>query len=334
MKRLVISVLFVVGTLLGCAQNHFNVPTENFAEKVKVLGVAPILVDTDSEIIHPQKDLLIPLISDLNRKNEPLLVRKLQATGNFYAVTLLADEPRQLFSSLTARREKRNDANVEYNKYFWKKDEVAAYIKKNRLDALMIITVSGLTKKSNIYSSNLLVSLDTDYNFLTMTAQIVGPDGTVLWEYPNFRGSILPYYPLVNLQYPDFSESEANQSRTTEVRFKSIDGIRRTLEQKKNDLLFRETEEPKIYGTLFDEMISLIKYSVDKPANGNQPPPAEESLKPAVTSGAAPLPQSVPAPAPPVEAPVNAPLPKSPVAIPVAPASPVNEIVPATTSTL
>ncbi len=334
MKRLVISVLFVAGTLLGCAQNHFNVPTENFAEKVKVLGVAPILVDTDSDIIHPQKDLLIPLISDLNRKNEPLLVRKLQATGNFYAVTLLADEPRQLFSSLTARREKRNDANIEYNKYFWKNDEIAAYIKKNRLDALMIVTVSGLTKKNKIYSSNLLVSLDTDYNFLIITAQIVGPDGTVLWEYPNFRGPILPYYPLVNLQYPDFSESEANQSRTTEVRFKSIDGIRRTLEQKKNDILFRETEVPKIYGTLFDEMISLIKYSVDKPAKGNQPPPADESLKPAVTSGAAPLPQSIPAPAPPVEAPVNAPLPKSPVEIPVAPASPANEIVPATTSTL
>lgn len=332
MKRLVISMLFVAGTLLGCAQNHFNVPTENFAEKVKVLGVAPIFVDADSDMLHPQKELLIPLISDLNRKHEPLLVRKLQGTGNFYAVTLLADDPRQLFSSLTARREKRNDANVEYNKYFWKNDAIAAYIQKNRLDALMIITVSGLTKTSKIYSSNLLTSLEANFNFLTMTAQIVGPDGTVLWEYPNFRGQVLlPYYPLINLQYPDFSESEANQSRTTVVRFKSIDGIRRTLEQKKSDLLFRETVEPEVYGRLFDEMTSLIKYSVDKQSKGAAPgTPAQQPA--AIVSE--PSPPPAPAAAPAVEPPVNTPLPKSAVESPAVTPSPLNEIVPATKSTL
>lgn len=334
MKRLFISVLLIAGTMLGCAQNHFNVPTENFAEKVRVLGIAPILIDADSDISHPQKELLTAVLSDLNRKNEPLLVRKLQATGNFYSVLLLADEPRQLFSSLMARREKRNDANIEYNKYFWKNDEIAAQVKKNRVDALMIVTVSGLTKKSKIYASNLLTSLEANYNFLTMTAQIVSPDGTVLWEYPNFRGQLLSYYPLVNLQYPDFSESEANQSRSTEIRFKSVDGIRRTLEQKKKDLLFRETEEPEVYGRLFDEMTALIKYSDDKKAQSSQPPPPGEPVKPVATgvTPAASLP--VPAPAPPVEAPVKAPTPKSAVEVPVAPNLPSNEIVPATSSTL
>lgn len=337
MKRLVMSLLLVAATMLGCAQNHFNVPTENFAEKVKILGIAPIFVDADSDIIHPQKELLVPLIADLNRKYEPLLVRKLQSTGNFYAVTLLADEPRQLFSSLTARREKRNDANVEYNKYFWKNDAIAAYIQKNRLDALMIITVSGLTKTSKIYSSNLLTSLETSFNFLTMTAQIVGPDGTVLWEYPNFRGQMLqPYYPLINLQYPDFSESEANQSRTTEVRFKSIDGIRRTLEQKKNDLLFRETQEPKVYAGLFDEMTSLIKHSVDKPVKSGDTgdaaskPVTDEPVKPAPVTAPTPA----PAPAPAVTAPQNTAVPAHAAEIPAVPTAPADEIVPATKSTL
>jgi hypothetical protein len=122
MKRFVVGLLFVAGTLLGCAQNHYNIPADNFADKVKVLGVAPIFIDADSDIIHPQKELLIPLISELNRKYEPLLVRKLQSTGNFYAVTPLADEPRQLFNSLMARREKRDDADIQYNKYFCKID--------------------------------------------------------------------------------------------------------------------------------------------------------------------------------------------------------------------
>lgn len=264
MKRFIVSLLFVAGIMLGCAQNHFNIPAENFAEKVKVMGVAPILIDADSDISYPQKDQLITLVADFNRKYEPLLVRKLQNTSNFYAVTPLTDEPRQLFSTMMARHEKRDDASVQYNKYFWKNDEISTYIKKNRLDAVMIVVVSGLTKTSKIYSSNLLTSLETNFNFLTITAQILGPDGTILWEYPNFRGQLLAYYPLVNLQYPDFSESEANLSRKTEVRFKSIDGIRRTLEQKKSDVFFRETQDPEIYGRFFDEMTSLIKHSVDR----------------------------------------------------------------------
>jgi hypothetical protein len=330
MKRLAVGLLFVAGTMLGCAQNHLNIPAENFADKVKVLGVAPIFIDVDSDIIYPQKELLIPLISDLNRKYEPMLVRKLQSTGNFYAVTMLADEPRQLFSSLMARREKRDDAGILYNKYFWKNDEIGAYIKKNRLDAVMVIVVSGLTKTSTIYSSNLLTSLETNYNFLTMTAHIVGPDGTVLWEYPNFRGQLLPYYPLVNLQYPDFSESEANLSHKTEVRFKSLDGIRRTLEQKKSDWLLQETQEPEVYGRLFDEMTSLIKHSVDKQEKGGaavdgkpMPPPGKSAEKPAPAGLA-------PAPTPAVDEPVQVPAPKREVETPVIPATNPNEIVPST----
>lgn len=329
MKRLAVGLLFVAGTMLGCAQNHLNIPAEDFADKVKVLGVAPIFIDVDSDIIHPQKELLIPLISDLNRKYEPLLVRKLQSTGNFYAVTMLADEPRQLFSSLKARREKRDDAGIQYNKYFWKNDEVGVYIKKNRLDAVMVIVVSGLTKTSTIYSSNLLTSLETNFNFLTMTAQILGPDGTVLCEYPNFRGQLLPYYPLVNLQYPDFSESEANLSRATEVRFKSLAGIRRTLEKKKSDWLLQETQEPEVYGRLFDEMTSLIKHSVDKQEKGGAAvdgkplPPPGESQKPGVA------PKN---PAPAGAAPAQVPAPKSTVETPVIPATAPNEIVPSTES--
>lgn len=342
MKRLVIGLLFVAGTMLGCAQNRFNVPAESIAEKVKVLGVAPIFMDADSDIIYPQKELLVPLISELNRKYEPLLVRKIKETGNYYAVTPLADESQQLFSSLIARREKRDDAGIQYNKYFWKKDEIGAYIKKNRLDAVMVVVVSGLTKTSKIYSSNLLTSLETNFNFLTITAQIVDPDGTVLWEYPNFRGRLLPYYPLINLQYPDFSESEANQSRKVEVRFKSIDGIRRTLEQKKSDWLLRETPDPEVYGRLFDEIASLVSYSVDKKGKGavdGKPlPPPDETQKPGATpensAPAGPGPTSDATPDPAVKTAVQTPTLKSAVQIPANPPSSSIEIVPATVSTL
>ncbi|MDD2580362.1 MAG: hypothetical protein PHR66_00070 [Desulfuromonadaceae bacterium] len=327
MKRFVVCLLFVAVTMLGCAQNHFNIPAESFAEKVKVLGVAPIFIDTDSDINYSQKDLLIPLISDLNRKYEPLLIRKLQGTGNFYAVTPVADEPQKLFNQLLARREKRDDASILYNKYFWKNDAIAAYIKKNRLDAVMLVVVNGLTKSSKIYSSNLLTSLETDYNYLMMTAEIIGPDGTVLWEYPNFRTRLLTYSPLVNLQYPDFSESAANQSKQTVVRFKSVDGIRRTLEKKKTDWLLQETEEPEVYGKLFDEMTSLIKYTDDKLTK--QGAAADNRQKSASPDGS----MKPGAPAPPAETPVQTQAPKSVVETPGTPSADPNEIVPAAEST-
>ena len=342
MKRFIVGFLLFAGTMSGCAQNHFNIPAESFAEKVRVLGVAPIFVDADSDIAYPEKELLISLIANLNRTYEPLLVRKLQGTGNFYAVTLLADEPQQLFGSLMARREKRDDASIQYNKYLWKNDEIGAYIKKNRLDAVMVVVVSGLTKTSKLYSSNLLASLETNYNFLTMTAQIIGPDGTVLWEYPNFRGRLLTYKPLANLQYPDFSESEANKSKETVVRFKSLDGIRRTLEGKRSDWLLQETAEPEVYGKLFDEMVSMIKYSVDKQEKGavasdDKPlSPPVDSPKPGGSPGkgvpAGPAP--VPTPAPAAEKPARLPASKEVVESPEVPSSAPNEIVPATGSTL
>jgi hypothetical protein len=350
MNRLILGLIFMAVALTGCASNYYNVPTENIAEKVKVLGIAPILIDTDSDIIHPQKELLIPLVAELNRKYEPLLVSKLRNDENFFAVNLLTDEPQQLFKSLMARREKRDDADIQYNKYFFNNSGISSYIQKNRLDAVMLIVVSGLTRTSKLYSSNWLTTLETNFNFLTLSAQILGPDGTVLWEYPNFRGRLLTFYPLINLQYPDFSESEANLSKKTEVRFKSLDGIRRTLEKKRSDWLLRETPEPEAYGRLFDEIASVLAYSkkstsgagggkTAKPENTGVKP-FDPSAGPAPAQPATARSPLVPAPVTdaavptPIQPTVSQPSAHKGVAAPDVPAADPNEIVPATGSTL
>lgn len=330
MKRLLLCILAVAVFMTGCAKNYYNVPTESFADKVKVLGIAPIFVDADSDIKHPQKDLLIQLLADLNRRYEPQLVRKLKVTGNFYTVALLDGDPVRLFESLMFRREKRDDASVQYNKYFWKTDELRNFMQKNSLDAVMLLTISGLSKTDKIYSSNLLTSLETDYNYLTLTAQMLDANGTILWEYPNFRRRLLSYSPLINLQYPDFSESDANFSKKTEVKFKTIDGIRRALELKRKDWLLRETKEPESYAAQFDEIVSLIKYDLGKDAK--DAPPVVDVNRQRPTEMPKPVevsPKSAPPSAPPiVSEPVRSP------SVPVdAPAANSDEIVPATGST-
>lgn len=305
MKRLlVLPLLFLV---LGCARNHFNVPVENFADKVKALGVAPIFVDAESDIKYPQKDRLISIVTDMNRKYEQQFVRMLKGTGNFYTVALLDGEPQGMFSNLFFRREKRDDATIQYNKYFWKNAELKDYIKKNNLDAVMLIVVSGLSKNDKIFSGNLMMSTVSDYNYLIMTAQILDANGTVLWEYPNFRGRLLTFYPMINLQYPDFSEAEANISGTANVKFKTLDGIRRSLELKRKDMLLRETQESELYGKQFDEMLSYIQYDPD----------TDKHETAASTGKAQPNPDSKP-PAPANETPMA---PVTPVLAPVTPAA-------------
>ena len=65
------------------------------------------------------------------------------------------------------------------------------------------------------------------------------------------------------------------------VKFKTIEGIRRTLDQKRKDLLLRETQESEVYGKQFDDMISLLKYDPDK--EKKTAVPVAETPRPATT---------------------------------------------------
>ncbi len=337
MKRLLL-LCVLLAAVTGCSQNHFNIPTENFAEKVRVLGIAPIMIDADSDIKHPQKDLLIPLVVETNRKYEQQLVRKLKATGNFYTTAMLDGDPQSIFGKLYSRRETRNDATIVYNKYFWKSDDLRDYIQKNNLDAVMLIVVSGITKNEKVTSLTQFKSLTSDYNYLIMSAQILDANGSILWEFPNFRQRILSYEPLLNLEYPDFNEAEANLTTSANVKFKTIEGIRRSLEQKRKDFLLRETLEPELYGKQFDDMISLLKYDHDMEKKTavpvvETPRPLQPVNQPAKAPEAAPAQAPAPAPQPAPAAPVEVPAVTRVPAL-EQPANPANEIVPAKGSTL
>lgn len=320
MKKIMLLILVLLS--FGCAQNRFNVPVEDFSERVKSLGVLPIVVDTGSDIRHPQKDQLIQVIDELNRKYEQQFVRKLKGTGNFNTVAMMDGDPKQLFESLMFRRERRNDATIEYNKYFWKNEELRNYLTKNKLDAVMVLVISGLTKNDKVTSSTLLSSLTSDYNFLVVSAQIIDATGTTLWEYPNFRSRLLSYEPLINLQYPDFSEADANLINKANVKFKTLDGIRKRLDEKRKDLLLRETTESDAYSKQFDEMLSFLKYDPDKETKNSV-----KTIETPIAGAGQAKPVSTVAPKAPAAAPAT---PQAPTAVPeTGTKTPSNEIAPA-----
>lgn len=325
--------------IFGCSHNYYNVPKEAYESKVRVLGVAPLLVDADSEIRYPDKEALIGLVRDTNRRNEKELVALLKDTGAYFSVLHLPDDPDQLVGKLVYRRERRNDADVAYNKYFFKVQELRDYITRNGVDAVMFVVVSGITKKESIRSSNLLSYLDSSYDYLIMTAQILDADGTVLWEYPNFRQRLLSFPPLLPLQYPDFDEAEANASDKVEVKFKTMEGIGRALDKTRTSSLSSKTQVSVLYADQFERMVSLLTPDSQLLGNGDNgkkksaapqpaPQPTTRQITPVASAPPAAAVQSVaetPAPVQPVAEPVIA----APAPLVVEPATPIAPIPPA-----
>ncbi|AJE02042.1 hypothetical protein [Geobacter pickeringii] len=324
MKRFVqwIALAALALSALGCAHNPFNVPRDAYEQKVKVLGVAPLFVDAASDIRLPEKDALVALVKEYNRKNEKELAAMLKDSGAYFSVRFIdALSPDDLFRTLLLRSERRDDAGVVYNKQFFKPEEIRTLVSQNGVDAVLLVVVSGLVKQDRIFSNNLLKYLDADYNDLIMTAQILDASGATLWEYPNFRvgGPTTPI--LTELQYPDFDQAAANMDEKVEVKFKTIPGISRYLGKREKDLLFRDRKATAPYYHLFDDMVGLLKPPVklfnggDKGAPESRPEqeaPAPPAAQPVSQPVSQPAPALAPAPAPqaaPAAAPQSAPEP-------------------------
>jgi hypothetical protein len=274
-KAVTLSIVAIVS--FGCAQNYYNVPRETYEKKVRTLGVVPLFVDGDSDIKHPEKEALVSLIKDANRQNEKELVAQLRDTGAYFSVRLLDDEADPLYSTLFSRRERRDDAGIIYNKHFFKAEEVRNIITKNNLDALMIVTVSGLTKKDKVYSNNFLSYLESDYNYLIMTAQILDADGNTLWEYPNFRQRSLTFTMLFPLQYADFDEAAANLNDHVDVRFKTIAGIGKAFAKTGKSAAKGKGEVSTIYSPVFDDMVFLLRPEMKWFGGGKKEAPKAET---------------------------------------------------------
>lgn len=297
---------------LGCSQNYYNIPRESYERNVRVLGVAPFFTDDDSDIRHPEKETLIPLLKDLNRKNELELVARLKTISTYSSVRFLESPADQLFSSLFFRRERRRDEGLVYNKYFFRQKELKQLLERNKIDAVMLVTVSGVTKEDRIFSSNLLSSLKTDFNYIIMTAQILDADNNILWEYPNFHKRFLSYSPLINLQYPDFDEAAGNSTDRVEVKFKTLPGITRTLTRSKDSSFIRDLPVSRAYNNIFNDMIFMLepefKFEIEdspvliKPAPVMAPAPA--ATRP-VTVAPQVYPQNQQTPQPPRMEPVS-----------------------------
>ncbi len=327
--RFVTKLLLLAGSLVlfaGCATNYYNIPRETYEKKVRVLGVAPIMLDGESDVRHPEKGEVLRLVRDANRKNERELVDILKDNGDYAAVRMLDEEPDLLFSTLVSNRERRDDGGTVYNKYFYKPDAVKRLVAKQNVDAVMLVTVSGITMLEKVYDNIPTAYLEDNYNNLIMTAQILDGDGTLLWEYPNFREKISTFRKLFGLQYADFEEARANLTDQVRLKYKSIPGIGRALAKTEGSSVKSSKQVSELYNVQFLAMSSLLHYfrnpfaekkEEKKPEALARPVQDEYAPRPvAVPAGTVP-PPTLPLPSPPGETVVKQSLTPEPAARPV-----------------
>lgn len=309
-----IFLLLLLG-VTGCASNYYNVPREVYEKKVRVLGVAPIMLDEDSEFRYPEKAALLQVIREANRKNEKELAEILKGNGEYFSVRFLDEDPDLLYRTILSRRERRDDAGVVYNKYFYKPEEIKKLVEKHNVDAVMLVTVSGITLYEKIFSSNFMAYLEDNYNDLIMTAQILDGNGTLLWEYPNFRQRFISYTPFFALQYPDFEEARANLTDQVRIKNKSIAGIERAFAKTEKSSARSARQVSAIYNRQFLDMTDFLQYFRNPFAERKAETPTATPAAPK-DEGAAKV--TAPAPAPPAAQPLQTPL--APQAVPAQPA--------------
>lgn len=298
--------------LVGCAANYYNVPRETYEKKVRVLGVAPLMLDADSDIRHPEKGEIVRIVREANRKNEKELVDILKSNGEYFSVRFLDDEAEQLFAAVVSRRERRDDAGVVYNKYFYKPEEIKKYIERHNVDAVMLVTVSGISMVEKIYSNNFLAYLEENYNNLIMTAQIVDAAGTVLWEYPNFRQRFITFSPLFALQYPDFEEARANLTDQVKIKYKSIPGIGRAFTRSESSSVKGLKQVSVLYNKQFADMTAFLQYFRNPFEDRKSTKKTDAAAVPPIEAGSARMPAAA----------VSTPPPQTPLAPAAMPGKP------------
>lgn len=316
--------LMAATTLFGCAHNYYNIPQETLEKKVRTIGVAPLFTDAESDIKHPDKAAIVSIVRSYNMKNEKELIARLRSSGIFYAVRPVEAEPGRLFGALVWNRERRDDAGIIYNKYFFKKDELKQLMAENGLDAVLFTTVSGLTRPEKVFSSNFLSYLETDFNYLSMSSVLLDREGNTLWEYPNFRRASLSYPMFLRLQYPDFDEAAANLTEKVDVKFKTVAGVNAAFAKSEASSVPSAPDVSTLYVKQFDEILALMKtykplFSGQDREKATPPPAAPVYYTPAAPAVPA-APAAPAAPAPPQAAP-QAPAASAPTAPAATPAA-------------
>jgi hypothetical protein len=236
--------LLVLG---GCVSKHYQVTPEVYRERVKVLGVLPLLVDAESTILHPQRQEIVDILQQSARDKYLRLSEQLGASAGYSAVRpVIIDAPSQwqLFAGKTLKTSKDGTSRS----YQPAPAAVSALARSAGVDGLLVVILNGVETKGKRSERLGPRYLEANFNEIQATAMVLAASGEILWEKPGASGP-----PFVDLQYVDFDEAYYNRTDEVTVRFITPNGLRRELQASDKGLLDKEAFSTR-YRLLFDAL--------------------------------------------------------------------------------
>jgi hypothetical protein len=245
--RILMLFLFLL-ILGGCVSKHYRVTPEVYREQVKVLGVLPLMVDTESTILHPQRQEIFDILQQSSSEKYLRLSAHLGANAGYREVRpVIIDAPSQL--QLLAGKGLKSGQDGTYRRYQPAPAAVSELARTAGVDGLLIVILNGVENKGKRWEGRGGPRyLEAEFNEIQATAMVLGANGEVLWEKSGASGG-----PFVDLQYVDFAEAYHNRTDEVTVRFITPDGLRRELQASAKGLFEKEPFSTR-YRTLFESL--------------------------------------------------------------------------------
>jgi hypothetical protein len=267
MYRLFAVVLSVL-LLTACTNGFFKIPKEEYRQTVRTLGVLPLLVDADSTITHPEREAVVSLLRRTSSGGEEHLIDLLREKKAYFDVRPVAGESRQLYAEVAKGSSLRGEGENRYRHYDLNDRSVAALAQQNAVDALLIVILNGVERPAKRWDRRHLSYLQADFNDIVATAAVVLPSGEIIWEYPGTGdGGLLP------LQYADFDEAYYNRTEQVRIKFITVAGLERTLQEQERGL-FGKGAYSRSYQRLFDSIASALQPCMLNPFKGREASPS------------------------------------------------------------
>lgn len=265
MKK-ILGVLLLLSLLAGCAANFYRVAPEDYRNRVKRLGVLPVLVDSGSTVLHPQKEAVLQILRESALGRETRLVDQLAGGGGYNEVKALGGDAERTAARLLAGSSLLTQKGSTYRRYQLDPTAASELATAGGVDALLVVVLNGVDGKEKRWERSGPRYLEANYNSIQATALVVAPSGEILWERPGYIGA-----PFLDLQYADFEEALHNRTDLVQIRFLTPDGLQRALMEADRTLLGK-TDFPTLYRQLFDAIADSLRggdgWLLKKPSAG------------------------------------------------------------------
>jgi len=249
MRRLLLASLLPLMLLTACGGGVYHLPRQDYQQQLKTLGVLPLLVDRGQAVRYPDPERLYALLADEVRGHEQQLVERLRKKKAYFDVRQITGSPDALALSLLAGSTTGEDGRH----YRFDPAGVAAVAADHVVDGLLVVVLYGAERLETRRDRNLISYLDASYATIRARVAVLKADGTLAWEYPVREG-----YKFLDLEYPDFDEAYYNKTDQVKVKPITLEGLRRTLEEQESGL-FSQSEYPKLFERLFDDLVSALE---------------------------------------------------------------------------